>query len=805
MLQCTIMRRANAQRYRSGHDPRRKKLQVGQPTGDVLPMKIKYLASAGRTLRHAGVVLLISTSGLLGSCATLPPGTQQNNKPLPVEFQHKRPSQRQTVKQQAIAKAPPSPIESTATAAIDPVEAIETPTHSEPEAPTPNLARAQEFGDLPSLQQLGQLRILINDSSSNDWQRDVAIEFAIELGLTPILLEMPDASAATDLLNEGLVDLIAANIAVNPGSKQQLRFSLPVGHTREQAIVSAKDTTLRTPADLAGRKVSAEPGSAFWATLKKLKRSWPTIQLEPEHADFDHQLLDRVASGEIDIAVNSSTRLKQMLKHRDDVRVAFNLARNKPQAWAMRQNGTELQAALNSYLINHQLIGEPSLRSDGDWEDIKQRGVLRVALRHDRNSYYLHNNNLKGFEYELLRTFAKAQKLRLEVVVPADNSTLLDELVAGRADVAAGFLAKGEQGDNNIVFSRSYHSAPQRIVSRNTDPINSIDDLAGHIITARQHSPSWRLLSRLEQQGLGFALDSAPDGVELDDLLAGIANGTFEATALGGPIAGLPASALPGLHIGPAIGPSQDNAWATRASNNELRQQLNTFLKKNKKGTLFYNVLWAKYFGHKGELARLAQANQRDETLTAHNDTGFDDMIRRHARKHGFDWRLITALVAQESGFNPKRRSKAGAIGLMQMMPAAAKQMKVDNVVDPDQGIEAGCRYLAWLWTQLDEDTPYNSRIWFTLAAYNAGLGHVRDARRLAKQKGWDSNRWFGNVENAMLLLAKPKYAKQARHGYVRGGEPVYYVRKIRRRYNAYRLHDQRILNRRQLLTASAD
>ena len=122
----------------------------------------------------------------------------------------------------------------------------------------------------------------------------------------------------------------------------------------------------------------------------------------------------------------------------------------------------------------------------------------------------------------------------------------------------------------------------------------------------------------------------------------------------------------------------------------------------------------------------------------------------------------------------------------MQVMPKTAGQMGFKNVKHPESGIHAGVKYLDWLRNQLDEDLPFRSRTWFTLASYNAGLGHVIDARRLAKKKGWNPNLWFGNVEQAMLLLAQPKYSKQARHGYVRGSEPVNYVRNIRARYNAY-------------------
>jgi len=94
--------------------------------------------------------------------------------------------------------------------------------------------------------------------------------------------------------------------------------------------------------------------------------------------------------------------------------------------------------------------------------------------------------------------------------------------------------------------------------------------------------------------------------------------------------------------------------------------------------------------------------------------------------------------------------------------------------------------YLDWVRRQLPEDLPVADRIWFTLAAYNAGLGHLLDARRLAEQKGWDPDRWFDNVENAMLLLSQRPYYSQARHGYVRGSEPVGYLESISSRFKAY-------------------
>jgi membrane-bound lytic murein transglycosylase F len=140
----------------------------------------------------------------------------------------------------------------------------------------------------------------------------------------------------------------------------------------------------------------------------------------------------------------------------------------------------------------------------------------------------------------------------------------------------------------------------------------------------------------------------------------------------------------------------------------------------------------------------------------------------------------------QESRFDPKAKSFAGARGLLQVMPKTAKFMGFEQLDQPEQNIHAGVKYLDWVRNRFESSLPFDERMWFTLAAYNAGHGHVQDARRLARQKGWDGDRWFDNTENAMLLLSKKQYAGKARHGYVRGIEPVSYVRNIRQRYRAY-------------------
>ena len=115
-------------------------------------------------------------------------------------------------------------------------------------------------------------------------------------------------------------------------------------------------------------------------------------------------------------------------------------------------------------------------------------------------------------------------------------------------------------------------------------------------------------------------------------------------------------------------------------------------------------------------------------------------------------------------------------MGLLQILPRTAQSLGFTRLTDPEECTHAGIAYMAQLMDQLEPDLALQQRVRFALAAYNVGLGHLTDARRLAGELGLDTNSWFGNVEKAMLELQKPVYYRRARYGYARGSEPVKYV-----------------------------
>ena len=168
----------------------------------------------------------------------------------------------------------------------------------------------------------------------------------------------------------------------------------------------------------------------------------------------------------------------------------------------------------------------------------------------------------------------------------------------------------------------------------------------------------------------------------------------------------------------------------------------------------------------------------------------YDGFFQRYASTIRWDWRLLAAQCYQESTFDPKARSWAGACGLMQIMPGTADHLGLSraNIYDPEQNIAAAVRYLAELERNFSDIREHSERTKFVLAAYNGGHFHIRDAMALARKNGRNANSWR-EVEPFVLGLSQPQYYNDpvVKNGYMRGSETVDYVRKIHERWNGYR------------------
>ena len=427
-----------------------------------------------------------------------------------------------------------------------------------------------------------------------------------------------------------------------------------------------------------------------------------------------------------------------------------------------------------------------------DWPEIERRGLLRVLVPRDRTNFFFAEGRLRGMEYELVHELersleGKAGGARPQIdvaYVPVAFDRLLPALVEGLGDVAAGGLTVTPERESVVAFTEPYLSDVAQIVvaHRDAPPLSALESLSGLLVVVGPGScylgSLARLNERLTARGLAPArVETLGRGLATEDMLELVNSGAFPYTVADDHVANLWAGLLGDLRPQPKLQLASGDriAWAVRRGNPELKAVLDAFLSANRKGTRIGNVLFQRYFQHTQWIAN-PETDLRTGRLGA-----ILEPLQRYAAQYGFDWRLIAAQAYQESRLDPAARSRSGAIGLMQLLPATAADMGFEDVSGIEDNLHAGIRYMAWLRDTYFSDPalPEVVRVDFALAAYNAGPGRVRRWRNEAPALGIDPDRWFGQVENLALERV--------------GLEPVRYVANI----NKYFVILTRLLNER--------
>jgi len=651
-----------------------------------------------------------------------------------------------------------------------------------------------ETGDLARIKTHGQLRLLMPQElegqgltrhgyPTNSWL-ELAQGFAREMQLEPVVVHVESLDKLIPYLVDGKGDVIVTNIIVTPKLRKQIAFTAPLTRVQGQVITRTGDSYLQEPADLEGRQIALQRSSPFWDAVAALQKDYEGLRVKtiPEGVDTD-TILDRVARGEYDLTVLDSNVVNEVFSYRWEFRSPFPITRDRLIAWGVRPDSRELRTALDRFLGNTRLGESMHSTYHADFPEIKERKVLRVLTRNNPANYFLWRGELIGFEYELVQEFAKQHGLQVEMIVPPTWGDLLKWLEQGRGDVVAASMTITEgRKAQGFWFSKPYNYVNEMVVARANEAIKSKEELTGRTVVVSPTTSYWQTLRRLQDTDrIPFTLLAAPEDLTTAQIIGKVATGEYDLTVADSHLLDLELTWRDDIKGAFALGQPVAHGWAVYSGKPKLLDAIDAFVDKTYRGT-FYNILHKKYFKN----ARRARRHVERRAARSGQLSPYDQHVREYAEYYGFDWRLIAAQMYQESRFDPKARSWAGAKGLLQVMPRTANQLGLTNLQDPAVGIHAGVKYLAWLRDNFTGDIGRTEQTWFTLAAYNAGYGHVLDARRLAVELKLDPDRWFGNVEQAMLLLSKPKYYKRTRYGYVRGGQPVIYVREIKQRYAAY-------------------
>ena len=461
------------------------------------------------------------------------------------------------------------------------------------------------------------------------------------------------------------------------------------------------------------------------------------------------------------------------------------------------------------------LQDDPGAPVNRDLDEIAQGDTLTALVTFNSTGYFIYRGEPMGFEYRLLDQFAEDNDLVLKTRVVRDRSRLFHMLNEGQGDVVAARVVPAPSDSAHVAYTLGLYttrpSTVQRVAPADSAAVpTAVDTVLEPDDSVRAARHPMRIRARLIERPRELAGRDihVPEGtfyedrlVELSDslgedihvvevdttshetLLRRLSQGEIRLTVSPENLAELKESYYTNIAVRPIIGAEHDVVWAVRRNSDQLLSALNAWIESERE---LIDEAYQRYFvDRQGFQERVASEYLTTETGRL---SEYDDLIKREAPKIGWDWRLLASQAFQESKFDADARSWAGAMGLLQLMPATAREVDVNDPYDPQANVAGAVRYLDWLTDQWQEIPDPGERLRFILASYNAGAGHVGDARRLTEKHGGDPNVWE-DVSYWLLQKSKKQYYRDpvVRYGYARGLEPVLYVSRILDRFEHYR------------------
>ncbi|MGA7298088.1 MAG: membrane-bound lytic murein transglycosylase MltF [Rhodanobacteraceae bacterium] len=413
----------------------------------------------------------------------------------------------------------------------------------------------------------------------------------------------------------------------------------------------------------------------------------------------------------------------------------------------------------------------------GNLARIHERGTLKVLTLNSPTTWYIGRDDAPGGpEYTMVSAFARSLGVKPVFVVKGSVSELLQALADGKGDMIAAGITRTRKRQQRFDFGPVYQKVRQQVVCRRGGPKpRNVADLQGlqlRVVAQSSYAENLEAL-RATHPGLRWQVDSK-DGTE--QLLRQVWRGKLDCTVADSNIVAINRRYFPNLVVAFDISQAQPLAWVLPRKADALRQAMDDWQAQwRAQGQL--KRLMTRYYGH----AKVFDYVDTREYVRRIQNVfpRYRKLFHQAADAHDLPALVLAAQAYQESHWNPHATSPTGVRGMMMLTRNTAAELDVDNRLDPAESIAGGARYLASLEQRLPDHIPAEDRLWFALAAYNVGLGHVRDARVLADRLGDDPDSW-SEVAKVLPLLGKRRYYKTLKHGYARGAEPVRYIRRIR-------------------------
>ncbi|MEN7529875.1 transporter substrate-binding domain-containing protein [Cupriavidus sp. DL-D2] len=426
----------------------------------------------------------------------------------------------------------------------------------------------------------------------------------------------------------------------------------------------------------------------------------------------------------------------------------------------------------------------------GDFDAMLERRVIRVLVPFSRTLYFNDRGQERGLTADFVRDFEryinKTYASRLDkrpvtvVMIPTTRDRLLPALNDGLGDIAAGNLTVTDERLKQVDFVTASARKPSRelvLTGPKSPALSNLDDLSGKTVHVRRYSSYYESLNALNGRFRQAAkppmkIVLLPDALEDEDAMEMMNVGLLQIIVVDDWKARMWAQMLPNVTVHESISVREGGhvGWAMRKQSPQLQAALSNFYDNYIKKQSIAEIRLKQY------MQGIKQIHSNAESTELKRFAQTVTIFEKYGQQYSFDPLMLAAQGFQESQLKQDAKSRVGAIGIMQLMPATGKELNVGDIRLAESNIHAGTKYLDQLMTRYFQDARFSDvdRPLFAFASYNAGPGNIAKMRRLATERGLNPDVWFNNVE---IVVAEKI-----------GTETTTYVRNIYKYYVSYRL-----------------
>lgn len=403
--------------------------------------------------------------------------------------------------------------------------------------------------------------------------------------------------------------------------------------------------------------------------------------------------------------------------------------------------------------------------------------TISVCLFFHAADYFVYQGSVIGFYYDILKQMEKDFGRPVDITIEADADRMYLSSLSNQYDIACFDLDKTHFSPFYVDVSEPIAYTYPVLIMRKKE--TGYDSAAPIVNTSAKYYNKLDF-STLENPA-SWQVKHNPD-LSVEELMDMLVDKQIDYAVCNYNVAITLMPFYTQLTIGPRIGENFPRTWILNLHNKSLNDSINNWI-TNFKETNKYQSLCEKYLSPHSYVISRSFGKSRNST------SQYDAVLKKASAHYGFDWRLISSIIYQESHFIPDLVGFGGSYGIMQMMPVTCERYGISDSSTVEEQIWAGAKYISFLCNifkgKVDDDDLY----YFVSGAYNSGPGHILDAMALCEKYGDDQTRW-DKVSEYLILKSHKEYYRDTivKCGYYPGKHTVNYVDQVMTRYNGFTL-----------------